>query len=67
MSNHNYPPQSKQSCENCYYSLAKGEFDLFICRRKAPSPTFGGQDRAYWPILYKDRWCGEWAPQEVAR
>jgi hypothetical protein len=67
MNNYGYPLRKDQFCGNCYYSLDKREFDQFICRRKAPSPTFGDESEAYWPIVDKYFWCGEWAPQEVTR
>jgi len=69
MSNHNYPPQSKQSCKNCYYSLLVETPNriLGVCRKNAPRPTVGESRYPSWPIVGSDNWCGEWAPQEASR
>lgn len=56
----------KESCENCRFSKIntfrdKGETHVLsvLCRRHSPS-IVDVNDRARWPRVWVDEWCGEW-------
>lgn len=52
-------------CGSCRFRQQTGSYingvELVECRRRAPTPEvmLAGQ-RAVWPLLLAEAWCGEW-------
>ena len=57
----------KETCENCRFACNEvTALSFYECRRNAPSVMnhYGSEETSQWPIVYRDKWCGEWEPKK---
>jgi len=57
-----------QSCGNCRFSLARGNYDI-LCHRHAPSVLLDedGKRLTVWPQIAEYYWCGDWEAKGIPK